>query len=115
VAVHIDGRLRGAIGMIRDAGADCGDAITPAPMGDLTPAQCRDEAGPRFILSGGVPPTLWLPDAPVEAFKQSALDWLDLKKRSPRLIANAGDQVPPHAAEDRIEIMRDLVEQHGRY
>ena len=33
----------------------------------------------------------------------------------PRLIANAGDQVPPHADEDRIAIMRDLVEQHGRF
>jgi uroporphyrinogen-III decarboxylase len=115
VAVHIDGRLRGAIGMIRDAGADCGDAITPAPMGDLTPAECREEAGPGFILSGGVPPTLWLPDAPVEVFKRSVLDWLALRKASPRLIANAGDQVPPHAAEDRITIMRDLVEQYGRY
>ena len=115
VAVHIDGRLRGAIGMIRDAGADCGDAITPAPMGDLAPLACREEAGPQFILSGGVPPNLWLPEAPVEAFKKSVLDWLALKQYGPRFIANAGDQVPPHAVEERIEIMRDLVEKHGRY
>ena len=115
VAVHIDGRLRGAIGMIQDAGADCGDAITPAPMGDLSPLECREEAGPGFILSGGVPPTLWLPDVPREAFEKSVLDWLALKRYGPRLIANAGDQVPPHAAEDRIEIMRELVERHGRY
>ena len=46
VAVHIDGKLHGAIGMIRDAGADCGDAITPAPMGDLSPLECREEGGP---------------------------------------------------------------------
>ena len=64
VAVHIDGKLRGAIAMIRDAGADCGDAITPAPMGDLSPLECREEGGPGFILSGGVPPTLWLPEVP---------------------------------------------------
>jgi hypothetical protein len=114
-AVHIDGKLRGAIAMIRDAGADCGDAITPAPMGDLAPQGCREEAGPQFILSGGVPPNLWLPEAPVEAFKQSVLDWLALKQHGPRFIANAGDQVPPYAAEDRIEMMRDLVEKHGRY
>jgi uroporphyrinogen-III decarboxylase len=101
--------------MIHDAGADCGDAITPAPMGDLAPQACREEAGPQFILSGGVPPNLWLPEAPVEAFKQSVLDWLALKQHGARFIANAGDQVPPHAAEDRIEIMRDLVERHGRY
>ena len=115
VAVHIDGKLRGAIGMIRDAGADCADAVTPAPMGDLTPSQCRDEAGPDFILSGGVPPNLWLPNVDIETFKRSVLDWLALKDRSPRLIANAGDQVPPGADEDRIRIMRDLVEEHGRY
>ncbi len=114
-AVHIDGMLRGAIAMIRDTGADCGDAITPAPMGDLTPEQCRQEAGRDFILSGGVPPNLWLPDVDVQDFKRAVLAWLELKRYGPRLIANAGDQVPPHAAEDRIAIMRDLVEEHGRY
>ncbi len=115
VAVHIDGRLRGALKMIRETGADCADAVTPTPFGDLTPEECRDEAGPDFILSGGVPPNLWLPDVPLEVFKKSVLDWLELKKRSTRLIANAGDQVPPGAAEERIFVMRDLVEQYGRY
>ena len=115
VAVHIDGMLRGALSMIRDAGADCSDATTPTPTGDLTPAECREEAGPDFILSGGVAPNVWLPGVDVSRFKQAVLDWLDLKRHSPRLIAAAGDQVPPGADEDRITIMRDLVEEHGRY
>ena len=115
VAVHIDGRLEGAIRMIRETGADCGDAITPAPLGDLTPGECRDEAGPDFVLSGGVSPELWLPNARVEKFEAKVLEWLELGRQSPRLIAGAGDQVPPGADEDRIAIMRDLVEEHGRY
>jgi len=115
VAVHIDGRLRGSIRMICQSGADCGDAITPTPMGDLTPAECRDEAGPDFILSGGVSPDLWLSGVPVDVFKAKVVEWLELRRRSPRLIAGAGDQVPPGADEDRIRIMRDLVEKHGRY
>jgi len=114
-AVHIDGRLRGAIKMIRDVGADCGDAITPTPMGDLTPAECRAEAGTDFILSGGVSPDLWLPNVPLARFKAQVLEWLALRKTSSRLIANAGDQVPPGADEGRIALMRDLVEKHGRY
>ena len=101
--------------MIRDSGADCGDAVTPTPMGDLTAQQCRDAAGKDFILSGGVSPDLWLPTTSDKVFKQAVLDWLELKKQSPRLIANAGDQVPPGAVEDRIEIMRDLVEEFGQY
>ncbi|MDP6154197.1 MAG: uroporphyrinogen decarboxylase family protein [Phycisphaeraceae bacterium] len=115
VAVHIDGRLRGAISMIRESGADAGDAITPAPMGDLTPAQCRAQAGQDFILSGGVSPELWSANVPLEQFKQKVIDWLEIKALSPRLILAAGDQVPPGAEEDRIRIMRDLVQTHGTY
>jgi len=115
VSVHIDGQLAGAIEMIRDSGADCGDAITPKPMGDLTGQQCRDAAGEEFILSGGVSPDLWLPEVDEDIFKKAVLDWLELKNQSPRLIANVGDQVPPGAVEDRIEIMRDLVDKYGRY
>ena len=115
VAVHIDGRLRGALGMIRDIGADCADAVTPAPMGDLTGAQCRAEAGDRFILSGGVAPNLWLPETPIELFEAKILEWLAQKQRTSRFMANAGDQVPPGAEERRIRRMRDLVEAHGRF
>lgn len=115
VAVHVDGRLQGSISMLAACGADIIDAVTPTPMGDLTPAQCRAEAGARLVLSGGVPPTLWLPQVPLERFEQSVLDWLALKKDSPALVANAGDQVPPGAEEGRIARMRELVEQHGYY
>jgi len=115
VAVHVDGMLKGAIKMIAETGADCIDATTPKPMGDLTPDECRSEAGNDLILSGGVSPDLWLPNVDIKIFKNAVLEWLDLKKRSSRLIANAGDQVPPGAVEDRIKIMRDLVAEYGQY
>lgn len=115
VAVHIDGKLRGLLRLFADLGADCADAVTPRPMGDLTPAECRAEAGPELILSGGVSPDLWLPTAPLAAFRDAVRAWLDLRRESPRLIANAGDQVPPGAEEDRIFIMRDMVLSEGQY
>ena len=114
-AVHVDGRLRGLLKEFASIGVDCVDAVTPAPMGDLTPQQCRAEAGPNLILSGGVPPTVWLPDVSDDDFRQSVLDWLELRHTSPRLIAAAGDQVPPGALEHRIHLMRDLVEQYGAF
>lgn len=115
VAVHIDGRLRGALDMFAALGADCADAVTPKPMGDLDPEQCRRDAGRNLILSGGVSPDLWLPDTDLDEFKAGVMRWLALKAHGPRFIANAGDQVPPGAVEDRIAIMRDLVDEHGRY
>lgn len=114
-AVHIDGRLKGILRCFAELGASCADAVTPAPMGDLTPEQCRQEAGPDLILSGGVPPNLWLPEVSDEEFRQAVLRWLDIRRHSPRLIANAGDQVPPGAPEYRITMMRELVDRYGRY
>lgn len=115
VAVHIDGMLRGGLAMLRDVGFDCADAVTPAPTGDITPQQCREEAGPDFILSGGIAPTVWLAGVSTRQFKQAVISWVELKKHSPRLIVAAGDQVPPQAVEERILIARDLVEKYGRY
>jgi len=43
------------------------------------------------------------------------LDWLAIRKTSLRLIAAAGDQVPPGTSEYRIKMMRDLVEKFGQY
>jgi hypothetical protein len=114
VAVHIDGRLTGALEMVRDTGADCADAVTPTPMGDLSPSQCRANAGDRFILSGGVSPDLWLPEVPIETFEAKVIEWLAQKEISFRFIANAGDQVPPGAEEWRIHLMRELVNKHGK-
>ena len=115
VAPHVDGKLKGALRMIRNAGADCADAVTPGPMGGLDAAACRTEAGNEFILSGGVPPDLWLPDASMASFRASVLAWLDQKRTTARFIANAGDQVPPGADEQRIHIMREMVDEHGRF
>ena len=115
VAVHLDGRLRGALRMFAEIGADCADAVTPKPMGDLTPEECRHEAGRGLILSGGVSPELWLPSVSAAAFEDAVRVWLRLRALSPRLIANAGDQVPPGAPEERIVSMRDLVAAEGYY
>ena len=115
VAIHLDGRLRGLLKTFAEIGIDCIDATTPKPMGDLTPIECRDEGGPNLILSGGIAPNLWTSSVSDEAFEKAVFDWLDLRKRSPRLIANAGDQVPPDACEHRILRMREMVEKFGRY
>ena len=113
VAVHVDGKLRGALAMIRDTGADIADAVTPAPFGDLTPDECLEEAGPKFVMSGGIPPNLWLPSASSADFERSIRAWLDLTHRGGRIIANAGDQVPVGADERRIELMREIVDEYN--
>ena len=113
VAVHIDGRLKGALKMFGETGADCADAVTPKPTGDITPRECREDAGEEMILSGGIPPALWLSDVSDATFQNAVISWLELSKINHRLIANAGDQVPPNAIERRIKMMREIVDSYS--
>ena len=115
VSEHIDGKLKGLIGTMRDLGADMIDAVTPGSVGGMTAAQAREEAGPDLILCGGIPNELWYEYAPMEKFEQAVKDWLALKEISPALIMAAGDQVPPGAEERKIVRMGELVDEYGWY
>lgn len=107
IVTHIDGRLRGLLRSTRDCGIDGADAVTPAPWGDRTPQQCRDEAGPDYVLSGGVPPDSFNPKVPLAVFDAQVEAWLALRHQSSALIIAPGDQLPPDGNLDRV---RRLVE-----
>jgi hypothetical protein len=102
LVTHLDGRLRGLLGLLPQMGFSGADAVTPAPWGDLAPAECRDEAGPQFVLSGGVPPSSFRADVPLAVFDQQVDAWLALRQRSPALIIAPGDQLPPDGELDRV-------------
>ncbi|MCF7689090.1 MAG: hypothetical protein K9M98_02675 [Cephaloticoccus sp.] len=109
IVTHIDGRLRGLLQTTRDLGFDGADAATPAPWGDLTPAQCRAEAGPDYILSGGVPPDSFNANFPLRDFDAQVEAWLDLRHQSSALIIAPGDQLPPDGDINRVTRMVELA------
>jgi len=115
VSVHLDGRMGGLLEALAECGIDAVDAVTPAPMGDLTPEECRARAGEDMILWGGIPPTAWEPRTPDSRFRDTVKRWLDLRLASPRLVLAPGDQVPPGTEYRRIAEVAGLVEEYGRY
>jgi hypothetical protein len=102
LVTHLDGRLRGLLGLLGRMGFSGADAVTPAPWGDLTPGECRDEAGPQFVLSGGVPPSSFRTDVSLAVFDRQVDEWLALRRRSPALIIAPGDQLPPDGELERV-------------
>ena len=102
LVTHIDGRLRGLLQTVGEMGIDGADAVTPAPWGDLTPQQCRDEAGPKLVLSGGVPPNSFSPNVPLKVLDEQIEAWLALRRQSPAIIIAPGDQLPPDGVLDRV-------------
>lgn len=105
IITHIDGRLRGLLALTRDLGIDGADAVTPAPWGDLTPEECRAEAGPEYRLSGGIPPGSFCADVPLAVFDAQVEAWLALRHKSPALIIAPGDQLPPDGDLNRVTRM----------
>lgn len=105
IITHIDGRLRGLLRATRDCGIDGADAVTPAPWGDISPAACRAEAGPRYLISGGVPPGSFNPQIPLALFDAQVEEWLALRHASSALIIAPGDQLPPDGDLTRVTRM----------
>lgn len=115
LAVHVDGEMKGLLGIMADCGVDCIDAATPAPMFSLTPEQARREAGKHLILSGGIPATVFGSTGTDAEFIASVKNWLNTRHQSSRLILAAGDQVPIDAPWYRIEMLAELVQTYGTY
>lgn len=110
IVTHIDGRLRGLLRTTRDLDFDGADAATPAPWGDLTPAECRAEAGPKYLLSGGVPPSSFNAGVPLSVFDAQVEAWLELRRQSPALIIAPGDQLPPDGDLNRVTRMVEMAD-----
>jgi hypothetical protein len=115
VSAHLDGMLNNIVGVVAQTGIDVADACTPAPNGDLAPAEIRRQAGNDLVLFGGISPEKWLPQTSERDFIAHVREWLDLRKVSSRLVQSAGDQVPPGTELKRIKLVAELVEEYGRY
>ncbi len=115
ISTHMDGLLDGILRIVATTGIDVADACTPAPTGDLSPAEIRRQAGDKMIIMGGISPVMWLPSTKEKDFIKHVRDWLDLRKINNRIVLSAGDQVPPGTEISRIKLVSELVEEYGRY
>ncbi len=115
LSVHVDGENSGIVKWLAECGVDCADAVTPAPMFNLTPAEIREQAGPDIILSGGIPASVFGSTGSDKEFTEAVVRWLETRKQSSRLFMAAGDQVPTDAPWERIAMLPELIKEYGRY
>ena len=113
--IHMDGTLRGLLRQVSSVGFDVVEAVTPAPVGDLSFEEMRQWAGPQQILWGGLPGiyfTNLVSDAEFERFVRQALTVLT---RQPNAVLGVADQVPPGGLRRRVARVAELVERYGAY
>lgn len=94
-AVHLDGMVAGLLPKLVASGFDAVEAVTPHPVGDLTPQQMVDAAGrDTVILWGGVPGAMFSPPYTWDVMKRHVEDLLACWADRP-FVVGVADQVPP--------------------
>jgi hypothetical protein len=109
-AVHIDGTLRGLLGRMAGTGADCIEAFTPKPVGDLEIGDLWGEAGRKdVVLWGGLPGVMFTPHFRKEDLGRQVSTLLaEVSARGP-FIAGSADQIPPDADLDYVRFVSDML------
>jgi hypothetical protein len=87
---------------------DAVEALTPAPMGDITLDEIKEAVGDDIVVLDLLPAIDFLPGHPVEAL-------LDLTRRvidmfAPRLILGISDEISQVGEIEKVEAVTELVD-----
>ena len=112
--IHVDGTLRGILQKVAETGFNVIEAVTPAPVGDMTMEEAA-RAAPGTILWGGLPGLMFTPHVSEDAFIRHVRSVLAVMKTEPRFVLGAADQVPPDGMMERVKAVPALCEEFGKY
>ena len=113
--IHMDGTLRGLIRQVAETGFDVIEAVTPAPVGDISMGELAAFVPGNTILWGGAPGIMFTPRVSEEAFRSHIIDTLAVMKTAPRFVLGVADQVPPDGMIERVKAVSALCDEYGRY
>lgn len=111
LSTHLDGNIRGLLGLLPEAGFDLLDGCTPSPMGNYEVEDLARVLGPELKTYCGVPSTLFATRIPTEdilAYGSRIVDRL-----SPNVVLNVGDVLPPDGDIDQVIALGAMVAEGG--
>ena len=111
--IHMDGTLSGLIDEVASAGFTVLEALTPAPVGDLSVEELAQRVGERAVIWGGLPGVYFSDLVSQAEFDRFVISVLETMRSEPRFVLGVADQVPPGTSWERIRRVSELVEQYG--
>ncbi|MFH0797484.1 MAG: hypothetical protein V2A65_10625 [Candidatus Omnitrophota bacterium] len=109
--VHLDGRVRGLIGKLAGCGFDGIEAITPAPVGDVSIEETRALAdNDRVVLWGGVPGAMFVPPWRKSDVCEQTRRVVKAWGGTGKVIVGSADQVPPDGCLEFCRAIAETVE-----
>lgn len=108
--LHNDGTLKASLPLLTRIGLDAVEAVTPAPVGDLSLEEIAEIAKDKIIIFGGLPGALFSPCYPENFFKDYLRKVLRTFPPGSGFVLASADQVPPDAEFSRIALVKKILE-----
>lgn len=110
VHMHVDGYAKPLLPLLRQAGLDGVEALTPEPIGDMTIDDIAREIRDELVVLDGIPYLLFLPEVPYEVLENFVRK---IVKKIPRLVLGISDELPPPGDIGRVRKVSKLLEEIG--
>ena len=109
VHTHWDGNSRLMLPFLSETRLDGVEALTPAPMGDMTLEEIKRAVGDEMVVLDLLPVTDFLPNRSVKDMLEFARRVIDMF--APRLILGISDEISQVGEIERVEAVAELVDE----
>ena len=111
---HTDGESRHLMPLFPKCGFDVGESVCTKPMTSCTLKEFRQGFGPNATVFGGIPCVVLMDQVTDQGEFESYMDELFAELGTgERLILGVSDNVPPEVNLDRLEQVKDWIEDFG--
>jgi len=108
VHTHWDGNSRLMLPFLRETRLDGVEALTPAPMGDMTLEQIKEAVGDKMVVLDLLPVIDFLPYRPLKELLEFARRVINMF--APKLILGISDEISQIGEIEKVEAISKLVE-----
>ncbi|HID96494.1 MAG TPA: hypothetical protein EYP53_10645 [Candidatus Latescibacteria bacterium] len=109
VHTHWDGNSRTILPFLHETRLDGVEALTPAPMGDITLEQIKEAVGNKMVVLDLLPAIDFLPYRPLKEVLEFARRVIDMF--APKLILGISDEISQVGQIEKVEAISKLVDE----
>ncbi|HDI86444.1 MAG TPA: hypothetical protein ENF83_03455 [Candidatus Korarchaeota archaeon] len=109
VHTHWDGNSRLILPFLRETHLDGVEALTPAPMGNITLEQIKEAVGDKMVVLDLLPAIDFLPHRPLRDLLEFARRVIDMF--APRLILGISGEISQVGQIEKVEAISKLVDE----
>jgi len=109
VHTHWDGNSRLMLPYLKETRLDAVEALTPAPMGDMTLEQIKEAVGDTIVVLDLLPAIDFLPNHRTEDLLEFTRRVIDMF--APRLILGISDEISQVGEIEKVEAVGELVDE----